>query len=82
MLFWLSPAVVIRKYRGLHSGIATAFGHNIIEFPIRLGMQLIEYDAVGVEPVLVPNIGGQYLVYAAGWQKNKPFLRIEYLDPL
>ena len=37
----------------LHTGIAGAFRHDIKEFAIWLGMQLIEHHAVGIETVLV-----------------------------
>jgi hypothetical protein len=40
-------------------------------------MKLIEYNTVGIEAMLVSDIGGQHLVYAAGWKINKPFLRIK-----
>ena len=45
-----------KEIQRLHTGIARALGHNIKQLSIRLGMQLIEYNTVGVETVLVANI--------------------------
>nr|DAV87625.1 MAG TPA: hypothetical protein [Caudoviricetes sp.] len=67
-----------QKVERLHSCIAGAFGHNIKQLSVRLGVQLIKDNAVGVEAVLVGNIGGQYLVEAVGGQIGQPLLR--FLD--
>ena len=69
------------KIQRLHSGVAGAFGHNIKELAVRLGVQLIEHHAVGVEAVLVSNICGEHLVDTARWLINEPLLGIQYLDP-
>ena len=66
----------------LHPGVTGAFGHNIKELAVRLRVQLIEYHAVGIEAVLVADIGGEHLVDTARWLINEPFLGIQYLDPL
>ena len=70
------------KIQRLHTGIAGALGHNIKEFPVRLGVQLVKYHAVGVEAVFVADIGGEHLIDTARWLINEPFLGIQYLDPL
>ena len=66
----------------LHTSVAGAFRHNIKELAVRLGVQLIEYHAVGIEAVLVADIGGEHLVDTARWLINEPLLGIQYLDPL
>ena len=45
-------------------------------------MQLIEHHTVGVETVLITDIGGEHLIDTARWLVNEPFLGIQYLDPL
>ena len=45
-------------------------------------MQLVKHHAVGVEAVLVADIGGEHLVDTARWLINEPLLGIQYLDPL
>lgn len=45
-----------KKVQRLHAGIAGAFGHNIEQFSVWLGMQLIKNHAVGVETMLVADI--------------------------
>ena len=64
----------------LHSCIAGAFGHDIKELAVRLGVQLIEHHTVGVEAVLVADVGGKHLVDTARWLINEPLLGIQYLD--
>ena len=64
----------------LHPGIAGAFGHDIKELAVGLGVQLIEYHTVGIEAVLVADIGGEHLVDTARWLINEPLLGIQYLD--
>ena len=64
----------------LHTGVAGAFGHNIKELAVRLGVQLIEHHAVGVETVLITDIGREHLVDTARWLINEPLLGIQYLD--
>ena len=44
-------------------------------------MQLVKHHAVGVEAVLVADIGGEHLVDTARWLINEPLLGIQYLDP-
>ena len=65
----------------LHTGVAGAFRHNIKELPVGLGVQFIEHHAVGVEAVLVADIGRKHLVDTARWLINEPLLGIQYLDP-
>ena len=62
--------------------IAGAFGHDIKEFAVGLGVQLVEYHTVGVETVFVADIGREHLVDTARWLINEPLLGIQYLDPL
>ena len=66
----------------LHTGITGALGHNIKELTVRLGVQLIEHHAVGVEAVFVADICGEHLVDTARWLIDEPLLGIQYLDPL
>ena len=66
----------------LHTGIAGAFGHDIKEFAVGLGVQLIEYHTVCIEAVLVADISREYLVDTARWLINEPLLGIQYFDPL
>ena len=66
----------------LHPGVTGAFGHNIKELAVRLGVQLVKHHAVGVETVLVADIGREHLVDTARWLINEPLLGIQYLDPL
>ena len=70
------------KIQRLHTGIAGAFGHDIKEFAVGLGVQLVEYHTVCIEAVLVADIGGEHLVDTTRWLINKPLLGIQYLDPL
>ena len=63
----------------LHTGIAGAFGHNIKQLSVGLGMQLVKHHAVGVETVLVANIRRKHLVDTARWLIDEPFLGIQYL---
>ena len=78
------PAWMIwgKEIQRLHTGIAGAFGHDIKELAVGLGVQLIKHHAVGVEAVLVADIGGEHLVDTTRWLINEPFLGIQYLDPL
>ena len=69
------------KVQRLHTGVAGAFGHNIKELAVRLGVQLIEHHAVGIETVLVAHIGREHLVDTARWLIDEPLLGIQYLDP-
>ena len=71
-----------KEIQRLHTSVAGALGHNIKEFPVRLGVQLVKYHAVSVEAVFVADIGGEHLVDTARWLINEPFLGIQYLDPL
>ena len=66
----------------LHTGIAGAFGHNIEELAVGLGVQLIEHHAVGIKSVFVAHIGRKHLIDTACWLVNEPLLGIQYLDPL
>ena len=55
-----------KKEQRLPSAVTAALGHHIVQFPVRLGMQLIEYDPARVEAMLVRNISRQHLVFAVG----------------
>jgi hypothetical protein len=66
----------------LHPRVAGALGHDVKELPVRLRVQLIEDNAVGIEAVLVCHIGGQHLVEAVRRQVFEPLLRFEYLHAL
>ena len=64
----------------LHTGVAGAFGHDVKEFAVGLGVQLVKYHAVSVKAVLVAHIGREHLVDTARWLINEPLLGIQYLD--
>lgn len=66
----------------LHTGVAGAFGHDVKELAVGLGVQLAKYHAVSVKAVLVAHIGREHLVDTARWLINEPLLGIQYLDPL
>ena len=55
-----------KKIQWLHSCITAAFQHDIIQFSIGLGVQLIKNDPVGIKAVLVRYIGRQSFVLASG----------------
>ena len=57
-----------KEIQRLHSSIAGALDHNIVELSVRLRVQLIEYNAVGIEAVLVRNVCRQNLIFALGRQ--------------
>ena len=63
----------------LHTSVAGAFRHNIKELAVRLGVQFVKHHAVGVETVLITDIGGEHLVDTARWLINEPLLGIQYL---
>ena len=65
----------------LHTSVAGAFGHNIKELAVRLGVQFVEYHTMSVKSVLVADISREYLVDTARWLINEPLLGIQYLDP-
>jgi hypothetical protein len=44
-----------KKIQRLHSRIAAALEHNIVQFSVRLGMQLIKYNAWVLNPCLFAN---------------------------
>ena len=46
----------------LRTSVAGTLGHNVMEFPVWLRMQLVEDNSVGVEAVLVANVRGKNLV--------------------
>ena len=55
-----------QKEKRLLSGIAAALGHDIKQLPVRLRVQLVEDDSVGVEAMLVGHVCRQHLVLAVG----------------
>ena len=54
-----------QKIQRLHSRIAAALGHDVKQLPVGLRVQLVEYHAVGIEAVLVVNIGAEHLIVAS-----------------
>ena len=71
-----------KEVQRLHTSIAGTLGHNIKQFSVRLRVQLIKYNTVGVEAVLVSNICGKHLVDTACGQINQTLLGIKDFDPL
>ena len=66
-----------QKIQRLHSRIAAAFGHYVVELAIRLRMQLVEHHAVSIEAVLVANIGRKHLIDTAGRLEDEPLGSVE-----
>ena len=58
----IRPRCSNQKIQRLHPRITGSLCHNIKEFSIRLGMQLVENDAVYIEAVLRISLGGQHLI--------------------
>ena len=71
-----------KKIQRLHTGIAGTLGHNIKQLAVRLRVQLIENNAVGVETVLVANVSGKHLVDAARGLIDDPLLGVQNFDAL
>ena len=65
----------------LHPGIAGAFGHDIVQLAVGLGVEFVKYHAMGVEAVLVAHISGQHLIDAPGGLVDDALLGVEDLDP-
>ena len=65
---FIADALLIRSGRGdnkkqrLLTGIAGAFGHNVIEFPVRLGMDLIKDETGNIQAMLGASLSGQHLI--------------------
>ena len=70
-----------QEIQRLHPGIAGALEHDIKEFPVGLGMQLIENDTVGVESVLVCHIRRQHLIGAIGREIGDLLLGFQDFHP-
>ena len=66
----------------LHPGIAGAFGHDIVQFAVGLGVEFVKYHAMGIEAVLVAHISGQHLVDAPGGLVDNALLGVENFDSL
>ena len=66
-----------KEVQRLHTSVAGTLGHNIKQLSVWLCVQLIEYNAVGVEAVLVADISGKHLVDTARGQIDKPLLGIQ-----
>ena len=66
-----------KKVQRLHTSITGTLGHNIKQFSVRLRVQLIEYNAVGIEAVLVSDISRKHLVDTACGQINQTLLGIQ-----
>ena len=71
------PCGCNQKVQRLPSGVAAAFGHNIKQLPVWLGVQFIKDHAAGVEAVFTGDICRQYLINAAGRLVDQALLRIE-----
>ena len=69
-----------QEIQRLHSGIAGALCHYIKEFPVRLGVQLIEYHAMDVKAVLTVGLSGEHLIEAVGRLIDDPLLGGQYFD--
>ena len=66
----------------LHPGIAGAFGHDIVQLAVGLGVELVKYHAMGIEAVLVSHISGQHLIDAPGGLVDDALLGVENFDSL
>ena len=68
------------KIEGLLSGVAGAVGHDIIELPVWLGVQLVKYHRMDVEAMLGVCLCGKYLIEAPQWLIEQALLRQHRLD--
>ena len=68
------------KIERLLSGVAGAVGHNIIELPVWLGVQLVKYHRMDVEAMLGVCLCGKYLIEAPQWLIDQALLRQHRLD--
>ena len=65
---FIADALLIRSGRGynkkqrLLTGIAGAFGHNVIEFPVRLGMDFIKDETGNIQSVFRTCLSGKHLI--------------------
>ena len=66
----------------LHPGIAGAFGHNIEQLSVGLGVQLIKDHTVDVEAMLAVRLRRQHLVEGVGGLVDDAFLGGQNLHPL
>lgn len=76
------PSRSDEKIQRLRPRIAGAFGHDIEQLSVGLGMKLIEHHAVNVEAVLGVSLGGEDLVEAVGREINHALGGGEELHPL
>ena len=71
-----------QKVKRLHPGVPGALEHDVKEFPVRLGMQLIEDYAVGIKAMLVRHIRRKHLVGAVSGKVGDLLLGFQDLYPL
>ena len=76
------PGCGDQEVKRLHPCIAGALQHDVKQLSVRLRVQLIKNNAVGIETVLVRHICRQHLVGTVGGQIGYLFLRLQYLHAL
>ena len=64
----------------LFSRVAGAVGHNVIQQPVWLGVELIENDTMDVQPVLSIGFCRQHLIKAVEGRVNQSLLGKHWLD--
>ena len=60
--FLIRPGRGDDKKQRLLTSISRTFGHNIIEFPVRLGVDLIKDEAGNIQTMLGAGLSGQHLI--------------------
>ena len=53
-----------QKIQRLLPGIPGAMGHHVIQLPVRLGMELVKYHRMDIQPMLRIRLRRQYLIEA------------------
>jgi hypothetical protein len=71
-----------KEVERLHPGVAGAFGHDIEQLSVGLGVQLVKDHPVDVESVLAVCLRRQHLVKTVGGLVDDAFLRGQDLHPL
>ena len=87
MVYLVADRVGIVARRGdqeiqrLHPGVAGALEHDVKEFPVGLGVQLIKDHAVGIKAMLIRHIRRKHLVGTVCGKVGNLFLGLQNLYP-
>ena len=60
--FLIRPGRGDDKKQRLLTGVTGAFGHDIIEFPVRLGVDLIKDEAGNIQAMFCSCFSGKHLI--------------------